>query len=60
MNTNNLSSEINNSNCCEALNCYEKAAKRVVVKVGNKGRIFLSLCKKCMPLFSSIDDESVA
>jgi hypothetical protein len=59
MNTNNLSSEINNNSGCEALNCYEKATERVIVKVGDKGRILLSLCKKCSLMFSSINDENV-
>ena len=42
--------EINNC-ICEALGCYEKAAKQIELSAGKFGTISLSVCKKCSRKF---------
>jgi hypothetical protein len=53
MNYDIKSSEINNDTICEAVRCYSKVAKKVVIKMGSPGIIFLFLCDGCEPRFSS-------
>jgi len=50
MNQSTITPEVNNG-ICEALNCFSPATVQVNVKVGQLGRIALSLCENCVCKF---------
>jgi hypothetical protein len=51
--SNNIRSEINNDVICEAIDCYAKATTKVAARLGSEATIFLFLCDKCKPKFTS-------
>jgi hypothetical protein len=50
MNQRTIASEVNNS-ICEVVNCFSQATVQIEVKVGQLGKISLSLCKNCVSKF---------
>jgi hypothetical protein len=42
---------LNNSDVCEAVNCFDKATIHLEVRIGHKGTISLSLCNDCVGKF---------
>ncbi len=45
------------NNICEAFGCFEKAATKIKVRVGQLGTISLVLCTACVKKF---DDNTIA
>ena len=42
---------------CEAINCSAKATKKIEVKVGKLGKIFLFVCNNCCHKFEDSESE---
>jgi hypothetical protein len=47
-----------NSNVCEAIGCFAKATVSIKVKVGERGKISLSLCNKCVSKFEDAGSKT--
>jgi hypothetical protein len=45
-----MEAQVNNT-ICEAVGCFEKAATKINVKVGERGSISLDLCSSCIHKF---------
>ncbi len=50
MNQRTIAPEVNN-HICEAVDCFSQATVQMEVKVGQQGRITISLCEKCVSKF---------
>lgn len=50
MSQNTMSSEVNKK-ICEALTCFAEATINIEVKVGQRRKITLELCKDCVKQF---------
>ena len=45
-----------NNGPCESIGCDSNLTEKIPIKVGDKGTIFLFLCKNCKSKFSANDD----
>ena len=45
-----------NNGPCESIGCDSNLTEKIPIKVGDKGTIFLFLCKNCKSKFSTNDD----
>ncbi|MGA9843529.1 MAG: hypothetical protein WBP64_07840 [Nitrososphaeraceae archaeon] len=58
MNTANLSASNTNKVICEVIGCDAEATSEVILRLESNERIYLFVCEKCKPRFTSCDKST--